>query len=234
MKKHYFFALCLIAFVLESCSWGVQTRTVGTYVPHAMNVFGTQTTVVLSQANFRVLRNVEVVVEINNTNLRKTDVEKSAFAALTRQYPLSGSQAYINVVTEEISRDEYIIANPPILNEKKQYIAIRATIIEFIKDGENLLSLDTTTANVKVENTSNTELYTTVEEIDNLLQLAQLKVNKYYIAYLFKTKQLNKDKTLLECFNWAEIDKLCRELSVKELEKKSLNHDKEFEKYVIL
>ena len=94
MKKfNYLLTLLFVVCVLGSCS-------IGSYVPSTLNVGGVSTQVVLSQANYRVVRNIETVVDINNTNLRRADVEKSAFAELTRKYPLTGSQAYINVVLE--------------------------------------------------------------------------------------------------------------------------------------
>lgn len=63
-------------------------------------------------------------------NVRK--LKKSAFAELMRKYPLVGSQVYINVVMEEVRREENT-ANGGLSN-LKQYISVRATIIEFIKE----------------------------------------------------------------------------------------------------
>lgn len=63
-------------------------------------------------------------------NVRK--LKKSAFTVLMRKYPLVGSQVYINVVMEEVRR-EANTANGG-LSDLKQYISIRATIIEFLKE----------------------------------------------------------------------------------------------------
>lgn len=125
MKKYYFFALAIIAILLSSCE-------VGRYVPRSINVFGAQTQVVLSQANFRIVRDVELVVEVNNDHIKRSEAEKSAFAELMRKYPLVGSQVFINVVMEEVRREENT-ANGGLSN-LKQYISVRATIIEFIKE----------------------------------------------------------------------------------------------------
>ncbi len=125
MKKYYFFALAIIAILLSSCE-------VGRYVPRSVNVFGAQTQVVLSQANFRIVRDVELVVDVNNDHIKRSEAEKSAFAELMRKYPLVGSQVYINVVMEEVRREENT-ANGGLSN-LKQYIFVRATIIEFIKE----------------------------------------------------------------------------------------------------
>lgn len=125
MKKYYFFALAIIAILLSSCE-------VGRYVPRSVNVFGAQTQVVLSQANFRIVRDVELVVEVNNDHIKRSEAEKSAFTELMRKYPLVGSQVYINVVMEEVRREENT-ANGGLSNLKR-YISVRATIIEFIKE----------------------------------------------------------------------------------------------------
>lgn len=126
MKKvNYFIVLLFIACIFGSCA-------VGSYVPTSLNVGGVSTQVVLSQANYRVVRNIETVVEINNDNLRRADVEKSAFAELTRKYPLTGSQAYINVILEEIRREKFGMGGG--LQKRKQFVAVRATIIEFLQE----------------------------------------------------------------------------------------------------
>lgn len=135
MKKVFY--LSCIAMIASSCA-------VGTYNPMARNNFGAQTTVVLDKANFRVVRDVEAVVEVNNTNLKRQDVEKSAYGELLRNARLTGSQVLINVVVEEIRRENTDIFRalfriPP---QRKQYVAARATVIEFLKDnGEPISSV---------------------------------------------------------------------------------------------
>lgn len=115
MKKIFYFAL--IAIVATSCK--------GIYIPYATNHFGAQSQVVLNQANFRVVRNVEVVVDFDNTNMRRAEAEKSAYGELLREAQLTGSQVLINVVIEEILRKGF---------HKHQYVAARATIIEFLDE----------------------------------------------------------------------------------------------------
>lgn len=122
MKKINFIVLVALAGVLASCG-------VGVYYPHAHNLFGAQTTVQLNQANFRVVRDVEAVVEVVNTNLSRSAVEKSAYGQLLRNARLTGSQVLINVVIEEIIRDAG--------NKTAQYVAARATIIEFLDENGN-------------------------------------------------------------------------------------------------
>ena len=115
MKKIFYFVL--IAIVATSCK--------GIYIPYATNHFGAQSQVVLNQANFRVVRNVEVVVDFDNTNMRRAEAEKSAYGELLREAQLTGSQVLINVVIEEILRKGF---------HKHQYVAARATIIEFLDE----------------------------------------------------------------------------------------------------
>ena len=135
-KRIYFVMAVCAACIFSSCS-------VGTYMPNSLNMLGTSTSVVLNQANFRVVRNVEVVVEINNTNLQRADLERSAFAELMRLYPLTGSQAYTNVVMAEVRRESMGPFRALIgLPKRAQHVALRATIIEFLQsNGEPIASV---------------------------------------------------------------------------------------------
>lgn len=122
MKKINFILLAALLGMLTSCG-------VGVYYPYAHNMFGAQTTVHLDKANFRVVRDVEAVVEVKNTNLSRSSVEKSAYGQLLRNARLTGSQVLINVVIEEIRRDNGF--------NSFQYVAARATIIEFLDENGN-------------------------------------------------------------------------------------------------
>lgn len=118
MKKIFYFVL--IAIVATSCK--------GIYIPYATNHFGAQSQVVLDKANFRVVRNVEVIVDFDNTNMRRAEAEKSAYGELLREAQLTGSQVLINVVIEEVLRKGW---------HRHQYVAARATIIEFLDENSN-------------------------------------------------------------------------------------------------
>lgn len=130
MKKVSF--LMLVVLLTAGCARGY-------YAPHNVNQFGTQTQVVLGQANFRIVRNLEVVIDINNTNLKRADVEKSAYAELLRRANLTGSQALINVVIEEVRRESSNIFRVLFSGIPKvtQHVAARATIIEFLDETGN-------------------------------------------------------------------------------------------------
>ena len=129
MKKIFY--LMLVVVFASSCATGY-------YAPHNVNQFGTQTQVVLSEANFRIVRHLEVVIDINNTNLKRADVEKSAYAELVRRANLTGSQALINVVIEEVRRENKTWG----VVKVSQHVAARATIIEFLdKNGNPIQSV---------------------------------------------------------------------------------------------
>ena len=90
--------LLVVALIATSCA-------VGTYHPYAQNNFGAQSTVVLEEANFRVVRDVEAIINVDNTNLSRADVANSAYGELLRKAQLTGSQVLINVVIEEVEKD---------------------------------------------------------------------------------------------------------------------------------
>jgi PBP1b-binding outer membrane lipoprotein LpoB len=123
--------LLVVALIATSCA-------VGTYHPYAQNNFGAQSTVVLDKANFRVVRDVEAIVDVNNTNLSRADVASSAYGELLRKAQLTGSQVLINVVIEEVRRETAgffrLLFGMP---KRVQHVAARATIIEFLDENGN-------------------------------------------------------------------------------------------------
>ena len=218
MKKIFYFAL--IAIVATSCK--------GIYIPYATNHFGAQSQVVLNQANFRVVRNVEVVVDFDNTNMRRAEAEKSAYGELLREAQLTGSQVLINVVIEEILRKGF---------HKHQYVAARATIIEFLDENgkprvsESYRPTNThTTVTAQLINNVNTNIefqetpqpvqktVTIEEEVSRQYDLNINKLNKYgwqnsilyssyktAFKYLIENEKLNDakkvNKVILDIFD---------------------------------
>lgn len=155
MKKVNYLLLVAMLGMLASCS-------VGMYYPHSQNLFGAQTTVQLNQANFRIVRDVEAVIQVVNTNLSRSSVEKSAYAQLLRSAKLTGSQALINVVIEEIRRESRVSG------KCAQYVAARATIIEFLDENGNPTvskSYRPTTAHQSI--TQNTNVESVQKEVVN-------------------------------------------------------------------
>ena len=155
MKKIFYFAL--IAIVATSCK--------GIYLPYATNHFGAQSQVVLNQANFRVVRNVEVVVDFDNTNMRRAEAEKSAYGELLREAQLTGSQVLINVVIEEVLRKG---------SHRHQYVGARATIIEFLDENgkptvsESYRPTNTHTTTVTAQPIKNSNTNVSVQEVETI------------------------------------------------------------------
>lgn len=153
MKKILYFVL--IAIVATSCK--------GIYIPYATNHFGAQSQVVLDKANFRVVRNVEVIVDFDNTNMRRAEAEKSAYGELLREAQLTGSQVLINVVIEEVLRKGW---------HRHQYVAARATIIEFLDENgnptvsESYRPSNTHTTTVTTQPIKNSSTNVSVQEVE--------------------------------------------------------------------
>lgn len=158
--------LLLVVFVAASCS-------IGTYHPYARNNFGAQSTVVLDQANFRVVRDVEAIVDVNNTNLSRADVASSAYGELLRKAQLTGSQVLINVVIEEVRRESAgffrLLFGMP---KRVQHVAARATIIEFLDENgnptvsESYRPTNTHTTTVTAQPINNSSTNVSVQEVE--------------------------------------------------------------------
>ena len=219
MKKIVIFIALTI--ILSSCA-------VGTYMPNAYNNYGTQTQVVLDRANFRIVRDVEVVVEVNNSNLKRKDVEQSAYGELLRQYKLTGSQAFINVSIEEVRREKI---NAFGFSKRKQYVAARATIIEFLQDNGEPIRSAASPYTQTTSTTTNTPIQQSQPQKE-LTKAEQEAANLYYLAYLAKTKSLDYKK-VGKTYDVKKIKKLASDSTKDELLKRSKGHSKSVEKYAI-
>ena len=158
--------LLVVALIATSCA-------VGTYHPYAQNNFGAQSTVVLDKANFRVVRDVEAIVDVNNTNLSRADVASSAYGELLRKAQLTGSQVLINVVIEEVRRESAgffrLLFGMP---KRVQHVAARATIIEFLDENgnptvsESYRPSNTHTTTVTTQPIKNSSTNVSVQEVE--------------------------------------------------------------------
>ena len=159
--------LLVVALVATSCA-------VGTYHPYARNNFGAQSTVVLDKANFRVVRDVEAIVDVNNTRLSRADVASSAYGELLRKAQLTGSQVLINVVIEEVRRESAgffrLLFGMP---KRVQHVAARATIIEFLDENgnptvsESYRPTNTLTTILTAQPINNSKTNVSVQEVEN-------------------------------------------------------------------
>ena len=237
MKK--LIIVSIVTLMLSSCA-------VGTYMPGALNNYGTQTQVVLSGANFRIVRDVEVVIEVDNSNLKRQDVERSAYGELLRQYKLTGSQAFINVSIEEVRRESMgffralFVGVPKV----KQYVAARATIIEFLQpNGEPIKSVESpytktveSTSVTMVEEPAKQNTKTvegtpvTKNESKQLTAREQEQVNYYYLTYLYKKGELNTEK-LDKSIDFKRIQETAFSNTIKDLLNKIQGYDVSLEKY---
>ena len=148
--------LLVVALIATSCA-------VGTYHPYARNNFGAQSTVVLDKANFRVVRDVEAIVDVNNTRLSRADVASSAYGELLRKAQLTGSQVLINVVIEEVRRESAgffrLLFGMP---KRVQHVAARATIIEFLDENGNPTVSQSYRPNISTETIGHTSSETSI------------------------------------------------------------------------
>lgn len=228
----------IVTLMLSSCA-------VGTYMPGALNNYGTQTQVVLSGANFRIVRDVEVVIEVDNSNLKRQDVERSAYGELLRQYKLTGSQAFINVSIEEVRRESmgFFRALFVGIPKVKQYVAARATIIEFLQpNGEPIKSVETpytktveSTPVTMVEepakqNTKTVEGTPVTKNESKQLTREQEQANYYYLTYLYKKGELNTEK-LDKSIDFKRIQETAFSNTIKDLLNKIQGYDVSLEKY---
>ena len=129
MKKYYI--LAAIAFALITLSGCASSS--GKYYPKETNTFETQTQVVLKEANFRVVKNVQTVIMYTQKfKFDKNQLFQSAYNALREEAGLVGAQALINITVEEIDYSKYTTSGN--VKNSKQAILVSGTVIEFIKN----------------------------------------------------------------------------------------------------
>ncbi len=248
MKKVFYFMLVVV--LASSCATGY-------YAPHNINQFGTQTQVILSEANFRIVRHLEVVIDINNSNLKRADVEKSAYAELVRRANLTGSQALINVVIEEVRRDKLhvflTLFSGVRVSKITQHVAARGTIIEFLDKNGNPVQSEAYKGSAPVTSqTTNTTTQSTdasyqgsaprsgqtIEanaEAQQGQAISVTEADKCYIAWLVKTGHIKQGrvKELKQRFDFDELKVLSEKYSEEELHRMSKGHDKKLVRFAL-
>lgn len=117
--------IVVAAVAFTSCSFGK-------YVNNTANVNENQTQVVLSQANYKIVKNVSTqVLYTQKFKFDSKQLQQSAYNALREEAALKGSQALINVTLEEINQTNYNLFGIP--KSCKQAILVSGTVIEFTK-----------------------------------------------------------------------------------------------------
>ncbi len=123
MKKLSFILTIIIGLGLSSCS------SVGRYANPSQNLNLNQTQVVLSEANFRVVKHVSTSVIYTQSAMRfdADQLQQSAYAELLRKAKLTGSQALINVTVELVARHKSSMKS-----KTEWAILVSGLVIEFI------------------------------------------------------------------------------------------------------
>lgn len=124
MKKVKFLIVAVIAVFLASCS-------AGRYVSNSTNLNLNQTQVVLSEANFKVVKTVQTYVVYKNTmKFDPEQLKQSAYASLLREADLKGAQTIINVTMEQVER---VSGFGFTVQQTESAVLVTGTVIEFIK-----------------------------------------------------------------------------------------------------
>lgn len=122
MKKLFIALAVIIAITMASCS-------TGRYVGNSKNLNMNQTQVVLSEANFKVVKTVQThVVFKAGLKFSADQLQQSAYAALIKEAKLTGSQVLINVTMEQVQRVSGVV-----VAKEDNAILVTGTVIEFLK-----------------------------------------------------------------------------------------------------
>lgn len=126
MKKVLYVAMAVIALSMASCS-------TGNYLTTSSNLNLNQTQVVLSEANFKVVKQVSTsIVYQSKLKFDAAQLKQSAYAALLKEAKLTGSQTIINVTMEQIVRKKAAFLGLGI-PKFENAILVSGTVIEFTK-----------------------------------------------------------------------------------------------------
>lgn len=124
MKKLIYVAVAIVALGMASCS-------TGNYVTSSFNLNQNQTQVVLSEANFKVVKQVSTsVVYKQGLKFDAEQLKQSAYAALLKEARLTGSQTLINVTSEQVRREKLNMFG---FRKYENAILVSGTVIEFTK-----------------------------------------------------------------------------------------------------
>ena len=124
MKKLFYAIIAVVTMGLASCS-------TGKYVTSSYNLNQNQTQVVLSEANFKVVKQVSTsVVYKQNLKFDAEQLKQSAYAALVKEAKLTGAQTLVNVTIEQVQREKMNLFG---FRKYENAVLVSGTVIEFIK-----------------------------------------------------------------------------------------------------
>lgn len=124
MKKLVYAIIAVVAMGMASCS-------TGNYVTSSLNLNQNQTQVVLSEANFKVVKQVSTsIVYTSKLKFDAQQLKQSAYAALVKEAKLQGSQTLVNITLEQVRREARNMFGFP---KYENAILVSGTVIEFTK-----------------------------------------------------------------------------------------------------
>ncbi len=101
----------------------------GRYLNNSQNVNLNQTQVVLSQANFKVVKQISTTYVYKSSMKFSADqLKESAYAALVKEAKLTGFQTIVNITMEQVDR-----ASGFWVPKYQQAVLVSGTVIEFTK-----------------------------------------------------------------------------------------------------
>ena len=151
-----------IAIGMVSCS-------TGRYVNNSLNFNTNQTQVVLSKANFQVVKHVKVnyvYKNLHSMRFNANQLKESAYAALVKEANLIGAQTIINVTMEQIQRESqnfwtFVFGFP---KKYEQAILVSGTVIEFLPEGTAPQKTEMIESTIYAEPMQHTEYQDTTTE----------------------------------------------------------------------
>ncbi len=128
MKKLSIVLTIFAGLFLASCS-------TGRYATNSQNLNLNQTQVVLSEANFKVVKQVQTyVVYSQKLKFDAQQLKQSAYAQLVKEAELTGSQTIVNVTMEQVQREKMGLLSGFLgFRKYDNAILVSGTVIEFIK-----------------------------------------------------------------------------------------------------
>lgn len=179
MNKSIKFVLVAVAAIsMASCSTGY-------YLGNSQNVNLSQTQVVLSQANFQVVKQVNVTYVYKNLHkagsISAAQIKEGAYAALVRKAQLTGAQTIINVTMEQLEYETLNLFRVFLKNE--QAILVSGTVIEFLPDGTVPTKTDITESYLTIEPTVGQQSRTPKVVPDDNYSLLQERYATTYPAF---------------------------------------------------
>ncbi len=214
MKKLFIFAL--ISTLIGCTTYEAST---GQYHNNSNNFNLNQTQVVLSEANFRVVKHVQAITTYReNLHFDRSQLLQSAYANLIRKADLRGAQTIINVTIEQVYRIGQEATYSPFtgtsstinLREDNAIIA-SGTVIEFINPNAPQ-EIVVAPVQEEIEEKSHTDTTKTMSVEEMMTNMVRDFVNKHSHATLDIESIGLSEQQLNTCYN-SFLSKFNEEIS---------------------